>query len=529
MKQCIPRPLRSREFYVGTLIVFVFLALLCLLYITANETSSVEHFSTLNQNHVKNAIANNPLSKITVNHDYLKNRDQSYAYHLPLQPILHQYITGQCWLFAFNNILRSKMISVYDLPKEFCLSTSYFVFWDKYEKARYFLHNIHATRHLPIDDRLVKHLLKTPIEEGGTWEMAVNIYTKYGAVPLHAMQPTFHSHNSRDIIRVLNANLRDMAMNLRASNATDDPHTYMKHIERILIAFYGEPPRQFRWIHKDRDDSQDSPTRKSKPDAFSYSNRLWNTGGELLEPEKSASLEVSNKTVHDPMTPLEFKNRVVRFNPDDFIHLCNYPLEQYPYYTRYTVTMCNNTAEGMDYTLCNVPIDDLISTTQKTIQSGTPVWFACDVSKHIHAATGTLSRNVFDQSFLYDGPSSCGDIMKQKRLNIMTLDSVPNHAMTLVGFNEDKSRHPTQWLIENSWGSKPKPTDGSNDKKDDVPNLIPNPMKGYLHMSNSWFKEYVYSVIVHKSACSQKILECLGRTPTILKPWDYIGCKVMNR
>lgn len=46
-------------------------------------------------------------------------------------------------------------------------SQSYLFFWDKLEKCNYFLENVLLTKDKPLDGRLLQHLLKEPICDGG--------------------------------------------------------------------------------------------------------------------------------------------------------------------------------------------------------------------------------------------------------------------------------------------------------------------------------------------------------------------------
>ena len=78
-----------------------------------------------------------------------------------------------------------------------------------------------------------------------------------------------------------------------------------------------------------------------------------------------------------------------------------------------------------------------------------------------------------------------------------------NHAMLLTGVSIEDGE-PTKWRIENSWGE-----DGSS--------------KGYITMSNDWFKEFVFEVVVDVRFCSDEILETFKTTPIVLPAWDPMG------
>ena len=52
---------------------------------------------------------------------------------------------------------------------------AYLFFWDKLNKANYYLELSIENADLPIDDRLVAYLADDPITDGGQWDMVVNL------------------------------------------------------------------------------------------------------------------------------------------------------------------------------------------------------------------------------------------------------------------------------------------------------------------------------------------------------------------
>ena len=58
---------------------------------------------------------------------------------------------------------------------KFELSQAYLFFWDKLEKANYFLEQILDTTDETLDSRLVQTLLASPVSDGGQWDMLVYI------------------------------------------------------------------------------------------------------------------------------------------------------------------------------------------------------------------------------------------------------------------------------------------------------------------------------------------------------------------
>ena len=82
--------------------------------------------------------------------------------------------------------------------------------------------------------------------------------------------------------------------------------------------------------------------------------------------------------------------------------------------------------------------------------------------------------------------------------------SLMTHAMVFQGVNLDENGNPNRWRVENSWGDEPG-------------------KKGYYVMSDRWFDEYNYQVVVNKKYLSREALEAYESEPVMLKPWDPMG------
>lgn len=108
---------------------------------------------------------------------------QSFNIKISLEgaPITNQRSSGRCWLFAATNVFRVAIMRRYNL-KEFELSQSFLFFWDKLEKANYFLEQILDTTDEELDGRLVQELMSHPVGDGGQWDMVANLVEKYGLV-----------------------------------------------------------------------------------------------------------------------------------------------------------------------------------------------------------------------------------------------------------------------------------------------------------------------------------------------------------
>ncbi len=66
----------------------------------------------------------------------------------------------------------------------FELSQAFPFYWDKIEKANWFLEHVIDTASQELDGRLVESLMDSPVGDGGQWDMVANLVQKYGLVGL---------------------------------------------------------------------------------------------------------------------------------------------------------------------------------------------------------------------------------------------------------------------------------------------------------------------------------------------------------
>jgi bleomycin hydrolase len=75
--------------------------------------------------------------------------------------------------------------------------------------------------------------------------------------------------------------------------------------------------------------------------------------------------------------------------------------------------------------------------------------------------------------------------------------------MAFTGVNL-KDEEPLSWKVQNSWGEKV----GED---------------GFFIMSNDWFKEFNYEVVINKKYLTEADLKSYQKDPVVLKPWDPMG------
>ena len=131
----------------------------------------------------------------------------------------------------------------------------------------------------------------------------------------------------------------------------------------------------------------------------------------------------------------------------------------------------------------------------KSIKDSTMMYFSCDVGKFLDRDRGYMDVNNYAYGELFDT-----DFPMNKADRIRTHASASSHAMTLMAVDLDADGKPVKWMVENSWGP------GAND--------------GHLIMSDRWFDEYMFRLVVDKKYVPAKTLEILKQTPTTLPAWD---------
>ena len=414
-----------------------------------------------------NAATRTDVRKVAMNWDAFRDIDHTFSDKVSGEmKATSQMRSGRCWGFAGLNLLRVYLGRKYKL-KNFEFSQNYFIFFDKLEKANYFLENIIETVEQSIDSRLVMHLLSSPVQDGGQWDMFANLLKKYGTVPKKVMAESHQSSNTAQMNKLVTRKLREFALQLReASSKGKTPlelrtmkDDMMSTIYQMLCISLGTPPEKFDW------------SIRNKKDKFQRFTDL---------------------------TPQKFYKEHVGINLDDFVCLINDPRSFTEYNKTYTVEYLGNVSGGNIIRYLNLETDELRKYTIKSIKADDPVWFGCDVGKFFTRQFGVMDMNLFEFDRFYGTTFSMN---KAQRLEYG--DSVMTHAMLFTGVDL-KDKKPTKWRVENSWGAD-------------------HGEKGFDIMTDPWFDQFMYEVVIHKKHLTKKIVDTYNMEPIGLPPWDPMG------
>ena len=422
-----------------------------------------------NTNSARNASFRNDLLEISMDWDHYRKIDHSFSHVVTGEmPTTNQKSSGRCWGFAGLNLFRIYLGRRYNL-RDFQFSQSYFMFWDKLEKSNYFLESIIKTTDKDWNSRLIMHLLANPIQDGGQWDMWVNLVEKYGVVPQSEMPESYSSSKSMRMNRMITRKLRENAIQLRNMKHKDASNNdilskkkqMLQQIYKMLTIHLGNPPNTFDWQIRDK-----------KKNFIKFEN----------------------------LNPKSFYNDHIGLQLDEYVCLIHCPMSDKEYNKVYSVNFLGNVVEGNPIKYLNVEIDDMKKATISSLKNDEPVWFGCDVSKHFHRELGVMDIDLFNYDLFYDLKFGM-----DKAARLEYGDSQMTHAMLFTGVDIDSKNKPKKWRVENSWGNK-----GGD--------------KGYHIMTDKWFDEYNYEVVVHRNHISQKFLDLLNNEkPIQLDPWDPMG------
>ena len=428
---------------------------------------------------LRNVNTKSDFKKLILKSDYIQNKKQVFNKIIDVNAnVTNQKNSGRCWLFAFLNIIRYKMIKKYKLQPSFELSQNFLFFYDKLEKANYYLNYIlesysTSLETLETETELVKliHMLDRLTDDGGQWNVFVNLIEKYGIVPKSNMNDHFHSTNSKELEQFYDDFLRKCGHKIRTMSKTEIAKNKDRLLQemlfdcyKILVLFLGEPPSKITWEYYETSNNDKS-----------------------LKAQKIANV-----------SPLDFYKKYVPYKARDKICLINYPCKYTPFYKLYNVEMAFNILGASEQNFINVPSNIMIDAVKTSINNEEGVWVGVDIKKYASHDHGFLDKEGFDYEdvFGFDNYMKKCDALNYRQ-------SGPVHAVVIKGYNFDHSKT-NGFLVENSWG----------DEKG---------FKGNYYMSKSWFEDYTYQIVVDKKCVSQTILNVLKQKPIILPYWSPFG------
>lgn len=396
----------------------------------------------------------------------------------------NQQQSGRCWLFATTNVIRNEMNKTLNIGGDFQLSQSYLHFWDKLEKANFYLENVLDLYDEPYSDRVVEFLAKDPVGDGGQATMAFNLLVKYGVVPQAIYPESYNTSRTSTVNKLITRKLRQDAVELRElKKSVVDEHgvspgradevcrrrkdAMIEEVYRILVTLDGAPPRA--------------------DDEFTFEYR-----------------DVMGVFQTVRATPGEFLRKYApSYNPTEQVSLVHDP--RHVESVSMTVERLGNVFGGKPVLYVNTSLDAMKASAIATIKAGQPVFFGCDVGQFSDTSSGIMDVDLFDYSAAFG--FSVDKMNKAQR--IQTGESQLTHAMVLTGVHLSSEGKPIRWRVENSWGD------------------VNVGDKGFMVMTDRWFDEFVFQVVIKKRFAPANLWKLNERgvdgETVVLPPYDPLG------
>ena len=419
-----------------------------------------------------NAIATNSIDDLAQNYANQGSIDTYFSVETPKQSIHNQKSSGRCWLFSGLNVLRANFARAHKDSLRVEFSQAYLFFYDQLEKANLMLQGVIDNAKEPMDSERMRFFFKSPINDGGTFCGVADLSEKYGLVPMEVMPETYSADNTSRMARLVSSKLREYGLELRnmvlqkkQKEAIQARKTQMlSTIYHMLTLTLGTPVKQFTYAFHDKN---------GKP--------------------------VGNPKTY---TPQEFYQECVggKLN-GTFIMTMNDPRR--PYYKTYEVEYDRHTYDGHNWKYINLPMEDIAKMAISSLKDSAKMYSSYDVGKQLDRKRGYLDTQNYDYASLF------GTTFPMNKADRITpFDPGSPHAMTLTAVDLDAQGNPVKWKVENSWG----PEYGQ---------------KGCLIMTNRWFNEYMFRLVVNKKYVPENILKASEQKPVMVMPEDPLFAEDM--
>lgn len=438
----------------------------------------------------------------------MRTYHDTYSVELPKPgDVTNQRQSGRCWMFSAFNVARAATIKLLDVDT-FEFSQAFGMFYDKLEKANATLENVIRMAGRPLDDRELCSVLADGMSDGGYYVFAMNLIAKWGLMPKDAMPETACSKNSGEMDAQLERLVRKGAHELREAFAAGEGEEALRErkqavladVYAVLAVCLGEPPAAF--------DLEVKVGPKCKVDEAKLSPVLpEEPRDEDAESDKGKKDEPGRRILRDPhITPREFAERYVPFDPEDFVELVYMPATGYEANTCYRVLTIDSVEGARPNRFLNTSQDVLEAAAVASLKAGVPVCMACDVMqefpRHVEDFPGVLATDGVDLEGLF------GVGLKMDRRAMLDVrETSLTHAMTFQGVELDAEGGPVAWKVENSWGK-----DSCKD--------------GYLYMSAEWFRTYGGEVVVRREFVPPELLAVWDDDARVVdvEPWSCLAC-----
>lgn len=423
--------------------------------ITMNQ---IYKFDTTFNNDIANkkimdAIHNRGLNNFCINKDVIKENSPEFNIELIETKRMDQKDSLRCWIYSGLNFIKRNIAENLDIDVlNFNLSPTFIAFYDRLEKANSF-YNYAIHKNLDYKKIDKDTFFNEPATEKGRFELFRAIINKYGIVPYNIMKDTKDSLNSETLNLLFNEKVKKDCIKLMNCKKVGDDCYKLK--DKLLYEDYeflckiiGQPAKSFN---------------------FSYTNLK------------------NEKVILKNVTPLEFKEKFLSIDLNQFISIVNIEKHDKQLYKKYIKKLSGNVYRKSYMNYINLPIERLKELATNQLKDGMPVIFDCETMKFRDKTSGVLDTRLYE----YNKFLPFNELSRTESLNFK--DIFARHVMTFTGV-QIKDSKTIRWKVEDSYGDKEK-------------------FNGYYIMNDNWFEKFVVSIIVDKKYLNNKELEIYNSEP----------------
>lgn len=342
-------------------------------------------------------------------------------------PIENQGHSGTCWSYSTNSFLESEMAREGHQPV--ALSPIFTARNAYIEKGKQYV-RMHGA---------------ITLGDGGECHDVINMYRKYGAMPLSVYTGLNYGTKVNDFSQMaaLQESFLKTVIDL-PSNKGIQPN-WLKAYTGIIDSYLGVPP-----------------------DTFTFNGKQY--------------------------TAKTFAKEVVGVNPDDYIEISSFM--DYPVYKQFVIPVPDNWAMGSVY---NVKFKDITDIIDSALHKGFTVAWATDVSEKSFSWKNGVAyvpevayadMTDTEKSTMFMGPKPEKKVTAEMRQQAFDdYQTTDDHGMQIVGIAKDLNGKP-YYIVKNSWGEK-------------------NDYKGYLYVTKDYVRYKTTAFLLNKNALTKEMKQNL--------------------
>lgn len=375
-----------------------------------------------NNSKIEQSIKEYGLRKTCLNKDLASKYQYDFNIEIPKVKIYDQKKSYQCNIYAFLRVVKSIMqkenptldINTLDL------SANYLDFYDKLEKINTCYNELFSQDIITLEE--INNKVNRYVGIYGTFHYCRELVKKYGLVPESAMKEAQVTYDAFEMLELLKAKIKadaTLLLNKKDYNKEELKQYLMKEAYTFLSKTMGNPPLHFKW-------------------------------------ERSE------------MTPLEFRDRYLKSDLEDYVTVISYDKEVFYNSYAYVPNVYLKDTEEIK----TVSIEKMKDAVVRQLEDGIGVWFSSEESTTLDYDLNLLDDNIYKYKELLN----IKEVSKEDKL---TLDLINyDHAMCIIGAKVDDGEV-KQFKVDNSFDEHGK-------------------YKGHLIMTNSFFENDIITIVVDK-------------------------------